>query len=155
MGAHMDMSRARGPRLARRGGTMPPRGCPLTLWRTRAPPEIAKSDVTALAGAVAATAILHERRWPAARAGDPAAAAAVAIDRIRHHGPEGPLADLVMGNLLVLAHRDGDPTAGVVLSHALRALSRSRPGHGELARIARAWTARSGRAARPRRGRRA
>ncbi|SFU97688.1 hypothetical protein SAMN02799643_03610 [Methylobacterium sp. UNCCL125] len=151
----MDTSRTSRPRGPRRGPARPPRRCPLTLWRTREPSEIAAAEVAALAGAVAATAILHERRWPAARAGDPAAAVAVAIDRIHRHGPEGPVADVVMGNLLVLAHRDGDPTAGVVLSHALRALARSRPGRAELPRFAQAWTRRSGWTARLARARRA
>ncbi|MEE7493297.1 hypothetical protein [Methylobacterium oryzae] len=124
------------------------RACPLPLWRTRGPSAITAAEVRVLADAISATAILHEPRWPAARAGDSAAAAAVAIDRIHRQGPEGPLADLVMGNLVVLARRDGDATARVILAHALRSLARRYPGRTDLHRIADGWAGRHGGACR-------
>lgn len=130
----MDTPSTRRPRPAGRR-----RACPLPLWRTRDPADITASEVSALADALSTVAILRERRWPAARAGDPAAAAAVAIDRIRRHGPEGPLADVVMGNLVVLAHRDASPTARLVLALALRSLARLHPGRTDLDRIAEGW----------------
>lgn len=111
----------------------------LALWRTRGPSGIGAADVSALAEAVAGTAILRERRWPAARAGEPAAAAAVGIARLRGGRLGGPLDDLVMSNLVVLACRDGDPTARVVLAHALRALARRRPERAGLSLLADAW----------------
>lgn len=116
------------------------RACPLPLWRTQYPFAITKAEVGALANAISAISILHDHRWPAARAGDPAAAAAVAIDLIHRQGPEGPLADVVMGNLVVLAHRDGNPTARVILAHALRSLAHLRPERSDLRGIADGWT---------------
>ncbi|SFM32751.1 hypothetical protein [Methylobacterium pseudosasicola] len=129
----------RGARPARARPAPRGRACPLPLWRTLDPSDITEEDVTALARAVAATAILHERRWPAARAGDPATAAAVAIDRIHRHEPEGPVFDVVMGNLVVIARRRGDQTARVVLAHALRSLARRHPRRPDLRRIAERW----------------
>jgi len=129
----------RGARPARARSARRRRTCPLPLWRTRDPSDITEEDVTALARVVAATAILHERRWPAAQAGDPATAAAVAIDRIHRRDPEGPVFDVVMGNLVVIARRAGDPTARVVLAHALRSLARRRRGKADLLRIAEGW----------------
>lgn len=124
--------------------TRRPRACPLPLWRTRHPSAITAAETGMLADAISATAILHERRWPAARAGDSAAAAAVAIDRIHRQGPEGPLSDLIMGNLVVLARRDGDATARVILAHALRSLARRHPERGDLHRIADGWAGHRG-----------
>ena len=122
-----------------------PRGqrpCPLPLWRTREPARIAPGEVVDLAGVLASTAILRERRWPAARAGDPAAAVAVAIDQIRRRGPDGPLADVIMGNLALLALR-GEPTSRVVLGLAIRALARLHPERQDLPGLGAAWTGRS------------
>ena len=115
------------------------RACALPLWRTREPGRIGRGAVTDIARAVGSTAILHERRWGAAKDGDAAAAAAMAIDRLRRHGPVGPIVDLVMGNLVVLAKRDGDPTAPVIIAHALRALARREADGGRLADLAEAW----------------
>jgi len=123
---------------ARRGAG---RGCPLQLWRERDPSGIAPDDVAALERALASIAILDDRGWPAARAGDPAAAAAAAIGGIRRGRLEEPLADIVMGNLVLLA-RKGDATAPMLLAHALGTLARRHPGRPRLARLAAAWAGR-------------
>lgn len=126
-----------------------PLPCPLSLWRTREPTRIRTDEATGLAAALAADSISGDPRWAAARAGDPAAAVAVAIDQIRQGQLEGPRADLVMGNLVLLALA-GDPTARVVLDHGLRALAREHPGRQRLPRLRAAW---AGLAAQDRRGR--
>ncbi|GJD37221.1 hypothetical protein QO012_001551 [Methylobacterium aerolatum] len=120
----------------------PGRGCPLPLWRTRLPTDISEAELAAVTRAVSSAAILHERRWPAARSGDAAAAVAVAVGRLRGPGPEGAVSDLVMSNLLLVARRDGDPAARMVLSHALRALARRRGRGAGLVRLADAWSRR-------------
>lgn len=146
-------------RAARRGNGSPGRSagrCPLALWRSREPARIGAGDVADLARAVAATAIPRERRWAAAKGGDAAASAAVAIDRLVRHGPVGPLADAVMGNLVLLARRDGDATAPVILAHALRSLSRREGAGSRLSGLADAWSRPSRRTrSRAARGRRA
>lgn len=112
--------------------------CPLALWRTRDPARISTAEVLRLARTVACTEILHERRWRAARAGDAAAAAAVAIDHLHRRTVRTPLTDLILGNLVVLALR-GDPTAAVVIAHALRTFGRLDPGGAALVGLSGRW----------------
>ncbi|WP_447679844.1 hypothetical protein [Methylobacterium mesophilicum] len=111
---------------------------PLVLWRTRTPEAVSPDELNALQRALPTLAILGDRRWPAARAGDPAAAAAAAIERIGRDGPVGIPADIVLSNLFLVA-LGGDATARLVLAHAIRRLSRRRPELTNLPRIARAW----------------
>lgn len=117
---------------------------PLTLWRTTHPARITRADVDSIARRLAATEILHERRWRRARAGDAAAAAAIAIDHLRGLREGNALSDLVLGNLVVLAVR-GDATAPVILSHALSTLGRIDPTDSRLPRLAASWIHRSSR----------
>ncbi|GBU15887.1 hypothetical protein AwMethylo_01020 [Methylobacterium sp.] len=116
---------------------------PMAAWRTRAPGSLGGSEAMALARLLASTSILGEPRWPAARNGDAAAAAALAIRQVRACGADSVASDLVMGNLLLLAER-GDPTAPTVIAYALRALARRGAGDRRLLRLAARW-------ARPRR----
>lgn len=116
---------------------------PMAAWRTRAPGELGGLEATALARLLATTSILGEPRWPSARNGDAAAAAALAIRHVRSCGADSAASDLVMGNLLLLAEQ-GDPTAPAVIAYALRALARRRTGNRRLLRLAARW-------ARPRR----
>jgi hypothetical protein len=119
----------------------PRSGTPLTLWRTTEPARITSSQVAQLAKRVAATEILHERRWNAARNGDAAAAVAVAMDHLHRRGGRTSLTDVIVGNLVLLALR-GDATAPVVIAHALHALGRLDPVDADLPRLARLWSRR-------------
>lgn len=129
----------------RPGGSVPPRRRqgrpardPLTLWRTTDPARISRADVDRIARRLATTDILHERRWGKARAGDAAAAAAIAIDHLRGRRERTVLSDLILGNLVVLAWR-GDATAPVVIAHALHAFGRIDPADPVLPRLAACW----------------
>lgn len=112
---------------------------PLTLWRTTDRARISRADVGRLARRLAVTEILHERRWPRARAGDAAAATAIAIDHLRGLREANRISDLVLGNLVVLAMR-GDATAPVILAHALRTIGRFDPTNPALLRLADCWS---------------
>ena len=112
--------------------------CPLALWRTRDPARISPAEVLRLARTVAGTEILHERRWREARAGDAAAAAAIAIDHLHRRTAWTPLTDVILGNLVILALR-GDPTAAVVIAHALRTFGRLDPAGRTLGGLSARW----------------
>lgn len=114
--------------------------CPLALWRTREPARISSAEVMRLAKVVAGTEILHERRWKAARAGDAAMAAAIAIDHLHRRPSRTRLTDVILGNLVVLSF-GGDATAGVVIAHALRTLGRLDRSEPALSRLAGLWGA--------------
>jgi hypothetical protein len=115
---------------------------PLGLWRTTHPARISRTDVDRIARRLATTEILHERRWRVARAGDAAAAAAIAIDHLRGRHERTVLSDIILGNLVVLAGR-GDATAPVIIAHALRAFGRIEPADTDMIRLAACWTRRS------------
>jgi hypothetical protein len=112
---------------------------PLTLWRTTDPARISRADVGRIARRLANAEILHERRWGKARAGDAAAAAAIAVDHLRGLRERNNLSDLIIGNLVVLAGR-GDATAPVILAHALRTIGRLDPADPEPMRLAALWS---------------
>jgi ABC-type protease/lipase transport system fused ATPase/permease subunit len=114
--------------------------CPLTLWRTRDPARISPAEVLRLAKLLAAIEILHERRWKAARTGDAAAAAAVAMDHLHGRASRTRLTDVILGNLVVLAF-GGDATAGVIIAHALETFGRLDPTDPALTQLARRWGA--------------
>ncbi len=128
----------RAGRASRRGASRRVDAGPLAAWRTRAPGELGRLEETALARLLAAISLLGEPRWPAARSGDAAAAAAIAIRHVRSCGADSSASDLVMVNLLLLAER-GDPTAPAVIAYALRALARRRAGDRGLLRLAARW----------------
>ncbi|KQO59652.1 MULTISPECIES: hypothetical protein [unclassified Methylobacterium] len=114
--------------------------CPLTLWRTQDPARISPAEVLRLAKLVATIEILHERRWKAARTGDAAAAAAVAIDHLHGRASRTRLTDVILGNLVVRAF-GGDATAGVIIAHALETLGRLDPSDPAPTQLARRWRA--------------
>lgn len=116
-------------------------GDPMALWRTTEPARISSADVERIAGCIARTEILHERRWGMARTGDAAAAVAIAIDHLARLRDGSPLSDLILGNLVVLARR-GDSTAPMILAHALRTLGRIDPANSDLPRLAACWSRR-------------
>jgi hypothetical protein len=125
------------PTRRRKRPRHPPGGL-LAAWRTRPPGSVTRREAGRIAALLAATEILHEPRWRAARNGDAAAAAAVAIDRLRRSDFGSRPVDAVMSNLLVLAVR-GDATAPVILAHALAASARLAPADATLARLAGQW----------------
>lgn len=130
---------------------------PLSVWRRRDPASLTGNDLSGLVTLVGSTAMWGEPRWAAARRGDPAAAAAVALDHVRRCGADSTASDLVMCNLVLLAAA-GDATAPVVIAHALAALARRRPRETALPALAAGWirrspTARGGHGRRPRRPR--
>ena len=120
---------------------------PLAVWRTMEPERISDSQIARLAKRISAIEILHERRWAAARNGDAAAAVAIAVDHLHRRTGPTQLADVILGNLVLLAVR-GDATAPLIIGHALRALGRQDPANANLPRLAQLWSRRPS-AARP------
>ncbi|WP_238296802.1 hypothetical protein [Methylobacterium soli] len=98
----------------------------LALWRSWNPIAINGREAGQLAQLISATEILHERRWRAARDGDPAASAAVAIDHLHRARTWSPLTDVIMGNLILRAW-EGDATAPVIIDLALRMFGEQLP----------------------------
>lgn len=123
-------------RIDRRRGDLAT--CPLAIWRTVPRERIEPAHVAALSRILSAIAILHEPRWRAATGGDPAASAAIAIGHLRGRTVGTPLADLAMSNLLVRAMED-DPTAPVILRHALAAIARLDRSDRKSAQLAAGW----------------
>lgn len=137
--------------IARAVGTAPTRAAlrrrsdagPMAAWRTCAPGRLRSGDAARIERLLATTSILREPQWEAARAGDTAAAVAVAIRQVRSCRADSASADLALSNLLLVAER-GAAGAGPVMDLALRTLARRRAGDRRLMRLAALW-------ARPRR----
>lgn len=113
----------------------------LAAWRTLDPDAVRPRTLRSVRTALHGTVQMHDRRWPAARAGNAAAAVGVALRFLAEFEPDGPDADLVMSALLVCA-AEGDPAAACVLAHALRGLSHGRPDGADLLARGRLWAER-------------
>lgn len=98
---------------------------PLTLWRTTSPDALPPEALEAVDATLSALRVPHGPGWAAARAGDTAAAVAVALRKLPGPGEASWLADAAMSQLLVLAAQ-GDPTAATVLTHGRNRLLRRR-----------------------------
>lgn len=117
----------------------------LDAWRTIPPDGFDRDRVADLAAALAGVGMLREPRWRMALDGDGAVAAALGVDAMRAGGRLRT--DLVF-SLLVVRAWEGDPTAGLVIAHALARMGERRRGAGDASALAAAWVLWSRRARR-------
>ena len=100
----------------------------LPAWRVTCTPDTAAAGEEGAARLLGGRLSVAHRLWPRARAGDDAAAVAVALDLLET-GREGHDLDLAMWALRPLA-LGGNSAARLVLDHASAALARRRASAG-------------------------
>ncbi|WP_375157798.1 hypothetical protein [Bradyrhizobium sp. RDT46] len=96
----------------------------LAWWRSMAAPDFGPAAIDAMRGTIAKIAMLHERRWRDAVAGDATSAFEIALSM----DPAGPChsrLDLAMTALVICAY-EGSPAACVVVASVLSRLPRLR-----------------------------
>jgi hypothetical protein len=101
-------------------------GSPLTWWRTRAPGEFELKDATVLRRALKGTTIEGEHNWPSPTTRQITTTIRTAVDLLRMRSVTHPEIDLALSALLAFAI-DGDVTAGILISSALRRRSHLDP----------------------------
>lgn len=101
-------------------------GSPLTWWRTRTPGEFELKDATILRRELKGTTIDGERNWPSPITRQITTTIRTAVDLLKMRSLTHPEIDLALSALLAFAI-DGDVTAGILISSALRRRSHLDP----------------------------
>lgn len=99
---------------------------PLIWWRTRTPSEFEPNDANIIRHALKGTTITAEPCWPGATTNQITTAIRVAVALLKTRHPADPEIDLALSALLAFAV-DGDVTAGILISSALRRRSHVDP----------------------------
>jgi hypothetical protein len=105
---------------------------PLIWWRTRTPTEFDAKDSTTLRRVLNRTTTADEPNWPRAIAGQITTAIWIAVDRLKKRKITHLEIDLALSALLACAI-DGDVTAEILISSALRRRGRIEPACRNLA----------------------
>jgi hypothetical protein len=96
---------------------------PRALWRKRKPESLSLQDVSRLRRALLATSLPSEPDWNHAILGDAGVAIGIAVRQLKLHKITDLEVDLALSAVLACAI-EGDPTAPIVISSALRRRSK-------------------------------
>jgi hypothetical protein len=96
---------------------------PRALWRKRKPEALSLQDVSRLRRALLATTLPSEPDWNRAILGDAAVAVGIAVRQLKLHKITDLEVDLALSAVLACAI-EGEPTAPIVISSALRRRSK-------------------------------